>query len=98
MTAEVLGVEPEKIHIVFGDTENCPMGWGSRGASRNTAVGGMAVKLAAEDARNQLLNVVAEKMEIHPNDLDIKKGRSTSRDKPGQSLIYISGELSRLVR
>ena len=74
MTAEVLGVEPEKIHIVFGDTENCPMGWGSR-ASRNTAVGGMAVKLAAEDARNQLLNVVAEKMEIHPNDLDIKKGK-----------------------
>ena len=50
IASEVLGIGPEKINIIFGDTETCPMGWGSR-ASRNTAIGGMAVKLAAEDAR-----------------------------------------------
>ena len=54
IAAEVLGIEMEKINTIFGDTETCPMGWGSR-ASRNTAVGGMAVKKAAEDARAQIL-------------------------------------------
>ena len=79
IVSEVLGVEPQKINVVFGDTENCPMGWGSR-ASRNTGVGGMAVKLAAEDARSQILSAASEKLEIHPHDLDIKKG-----------MIYVQG-------
>ena len=87
MAAEVLGIEPNKINVVFGDTENCPMGWGSR-ASRNTAVGGMAVKLAAEDARRQILKAAAEKMGIPPDnvdmELDIKKG-----------MVYVKGTPSR---
>jgi xanthine dehydrogenase molybdenum-binding subunit len=85
ITSEILGIEPEKINVVFGDTENCPMGWGSR-ASRNTAVGGMAVKLAAEDARNQILRVVGEKMEIHPGDLEVKKGRIYVKETPSISM------------
>ena len=85
ITSEILGIEPEKINVVFGDTENCPMGWGLR-ASRNTAVGGMAVKLAAEDARNQILRVVGEKMEIHPGDLEVKKGRIYVKGTPSISM------------
>ena len=89
MAAEVLGVEPNKINVVFGDTENCPMGWGSR-ASRNTAVGGMAVKLAAEDARKQILNAAAEKMGIPPDnvdmELDIKKGMVYVKRTPSQGM------------
>jgi 4-hydroxybenzoyl-CoA reductase alpha subunit len=87
MAAEVLSIEPNKINVVFGDTENCPMGWGSR-ASRNTGVGGMAVKLAAEDARRQILNAAAEKMEIPLDnvdmELDIKNG-----------MVYVKGTPSR---
>ena len=89
MAAEVLGVEPHKINVVFGDTENCPMGWGSR-ASRNTAVGGMAVKLAAEDARRQILNAAAEKMEIPPDnvdmELDIKNGIVYTQGTPSYGM------------
>jgi putative selenate reductase molybdopterin-binding subunit len=89
MAAEVLGIEPNKINVVFGDTENCPMGWGSR-ASRNTAVGGMAVKLAAEDARKQILNAAAEKMGIPPDnvdmELDIKKGMVYVKRTPSQGM------------
>lgn len=85
IASEVLGIGPEKINIIFGDTETCPMGWGSR-ASRNTAIGGMAVKLAAEDARKQILEAAAEKMEIHPRDLEIKDGTISVKGTPSRSM------------
>jgi putative selenate reductase molybdopterin-binding subunit len=71
IAAEVLGIQMERIHTIYGDTETCPMGWGSR-ASRNTAIGGMAVKKAAEDARHQILTAASQKMEVHPDDLEIR--------------------------
>lgn len=85
MAAEVLGIEMEKINTIFGDTETCPMGWGSR-ASRNTAVGGMAVVKAAEDARSQILKAAGEKMEVHPEDLDIKNSQVFVKSAPDRSL------------
>jgi 4-hydroxybenzoyl-CoA reductase alpha subunit len=85
IASEVLGIGPEKINIIFGDTETCPMGWGSR-ASRNTAIGGMSVKLAAEDARKQILEAAAEKMEIHPRDLEIKNGTISVKGTPSRSM------------
>ncbi|MFQ6111982.1 MAG: xanthine dehydrogenase family protein molybdopterin-binding subunit, partial [Nitrospinota bacterium] len=83
MAAEILGTDMSKINVVFGDTENTPMGWGSR-ASRNTAVGGMAVKLAAEEAREKLLRAAGEKLEVDPKDLELRQG-----------MIYVKGAPSR---
>jgi 4-hydroxybenzoyl-CoA reductase alpha subunit len=85
IAAEVLGIEMEKINTIFGDTETCPMGWGSR-ASRNTAIGGMAVKKAAEDARAQILKAASEKMEVHPDDLDIKNSNVFVKSAPSRSM------------
>ena len=85
IAAEVLGIEMEKINTIFGDTETCPMGWGSR-ASRNTAIGGMAVKKAAEDARGQILKAASEKMEVHPDDLDIKNSAVFVKSAPSRSM------------
>ena len=75
----------ERINTIFGDTETCPMGWGSR-ASRNTAIGGMAVKKAAEDARGQILKAASEKMEVHPDDLDIKNSTVFVKSAPSRSM------------
>ena len=85
IAAEVLGIEIERINTIFGDTETCPMGWGSR-ASRNTAIGGMAVKKAAEDARGQILKAASEKMEVHPDDLDIKNSTVFVKSAPSRSM------------
>jgi len=85
IAAEVLGIEIERINTIFGDTETCPMGWGSR-ASRNTAIGGMAVKKAAEDARGQILKAASEKMEVHPDDLDIKNSAVFVKSAPSRSM------------
>ena len=85
IAAEVLGIEIEKINTIFGDTETCPMGWGSR-ASRNTAIGGMAVQKAAEDARKQILKAAGEKLEVHPDDLDIRNSTVFVKSAPSKSL------------
>jgi len=85
IAAEVLGIEMEKINTIFGDTETCPMGWGSR-ASRNTAVGGMAIQKAAEDARKQILEAAGEKLEVHPDDLDIRNSTVFVKAAPSKCL------------
>ncbi|MBI5585429.1 MAG: molybdopterin-dependent oxidoreductase, partial [Deltaproteobacteria bacterium] len=85
IAAEVLGIEVERINTIFGDTETCPMGWGSR-ASRNTAIGGMAVKKVAEDARDQILKAAGQKLEVHPDDLDIKNSTIFVKAAPSRSL------------
>jgi 4-hydroxybenzoyl-CoA reductase alpha subunit len=85
IAAEVLGIEVEKINTIFGDTETCPMGWGSR-ASRNTAIGGMAVQKAAEDARKQILETAAEKLEVHPDDVDIRNSTVFVKSAPSKSI------------
>lgn len=81
IAAEVLGIDMEKIHTIYGDTETCPMEWGSR-ASRVTAIGGMAVKKAAEEARDQILKAASEKMEIHPDDLVLKDNKVLVKGTP----------------
>jgi 4-hydroxybenzoyl-CoA reductase alpha subunit len=85
IAAQVLGIEVERINTIFGDTETCPMGWGSR-ASRNTAIGGMAVQKAAEDARKQILETAGEKLEVHPDDLDIRNSTVFVRSAPSRSM------------
>jgi 4-hydroxybenzoyl-CoA reductase alpha subunit len=85
IAAEVLGIEMEKINTIFGDTETCPMGWGSR-ASRNTAIGGMAIKKAAEDARKQILETAGEKLEVHPDDLDIRNSTVFVKAAPSKAM------------
>jgi CO/xanthine dehydrogenase Mo-binding subunit len=85
IAAETLGIEIEKINTIFGDTETCPMGWGSR-ASRNTAIGGMAVKKAAEDARAQILKAAGEKLEVHPDDLGIRNSTVFVKSAPSRSM------------
>ena len=52
--AETLGVKIEDIKVHSGDTDHCPADLGAWG-SRQTLMAGNAVKMAAEDAKKQLL-------------------------------------------
>lgn len=81
IAAEVLGVDMDCIHVVYGDTENCPMGFGTR-ASRNTAIGGKAVMNAALEAKSQLLAAAAQKMNADPEDLEVGRGRVYRKSTP----------------
>ena len=59
--AEELGIEPEAVRIVCGDTEIAPFDHGA-GASRITYVLGNAIKNASVTVRKLLLDAAAEKL------------------------------------
>jgi len=49
IAAEALGVSPEQVHVVCGDTAQCPVGVGAL-ASRSIAIGGSAIVQACREA------------------------------------------------
>lgn len=58
VVAEVLGIEPEAITLVQGDTDRCPFGFGNSSA-RATMLGASSAALAAEDVRTKLLAIAS---------------------------------------
>jgi len=85
IAAEVLEVPLEDIHLIPLDTDSCPYGVGTF-ASRVTTIGGKAVQLAAEDAKRQLLEFAAEKMEIRIEDLEYSGGYISAKGSPTKRL------------
>jgi CO/xanthine dehydrogenase Mo-binding subunit len=85
IAAETLGIDPRQIRIVQPDTDITPYDTITAG-SRTTYHMGNAVKLAAEEVRQQLLRVAAEKMEVALEDLELRAGqarvRGTDRGMP----------------
>ncbi|HPB37314.1 MAG TPA: molybdopterin-dependent oxidoreductase, partial [Syntrophorhabdus sp.] len=72
--AEALGVKVEDIKVHSGDTDHCPADLGAWG-SRQTLMTGNAVKMAAEDAKKQLLEFAYAQSGLNiVYDLDIKEG------------------------
>ncbi|MBI4317651.1 MAG: xanthine dehydrogenase family protein molybdopterin-binding subunit [Chloroflexi bacterium] len=85
IVGEVLGVDPSRIEVPRADTDISPFGSGA-GADRVTFIGGNAVKLAAEDARRQLVAVAAQLLEANPADLEVANGAVFVKGSPGRSV------------
>jgi 4-hydroxybenzoyl-CoA reductase subunit alpha len=86
--AEELGVHLDDIRIHAADTGICPADLGAWG-SRETLMNGNAVKMAAADAKRQLLEFAAAKM--GPNivyDFDIKDQWIHLADRPERGISY----------
>ena len=78
VAAQALGVPYEWVRVSAPvDTKYSPYEWQTV-ASRITWSMGNAVKAAAEDAKRQILEVVADHWDEDPNDLDIKDGKVIS--------------------
>jgi 4-hydroxybenzoyl-CoA reductase subunit alpha len=63
IVAEVLNMAMDQVNVIAGDTELCPVDIGSY-LSGGALVTGNAVKLAAEDARNQILHWAGQKLGV----------------------------------
>jgi CO/xanthine dehydrogenase Mo-binding subunit len=73
IAAEVLNVPLEMVNVTTGDTRTAPYAGMSAG-SKTTYTVGRAVKLAAEDARQQMLEIAAKRFEAAPEELEMADG------------------------
>lgn len=85
IAAEVLGVPAEMVRVVIADTDHAPYA-GPAGGSKTTYTVGAAVKLAAEDARRQILSIAAAELEARLDDLEIVDGRVQVRGTPQKAI------------
>ena len=73
IVAEELGIPPEDVDVVHGDTDTTPYGLGTYG-SRSTPVSGAATALVARKVRERARIVASAMLEAAPQDLAWEKG------------------------
>jgi carbon-monoxide dehydrogenase large subunit len=84
IVAEELGIAPDDIRVVHGDTDQTPFGLGTYG-SRSTPVSGAATAIVARQVREKARLVAAAMLEASPKDLEWEKGRFYVKGDPEQS-------------
>ncbi len=83
--AHELGLIPDDVEVVHGDTDRTPFGLGTYG-SRSTPVSGAAAVLAARKVRMRARLVAAAMLEASPDDLEWQDGKWRVRGDPDQAL------------
>jgi aerobic carbon-monoxide dehydrogenase large subunit len=76
-----LGIPPEDIEVVHGDTDQTPFGLGTYG-SRSTPVSGAAAAVVARRVRDKARVITAAALECDPADLEWEPGRWQMRGDP----------------
>ncbi len=74
IAAEALGAKLEDVRVHSADTEVTPYTLGVRG-SRETFIAGNAVKMAAENARKDLIDRAGEILDVDPQYIDAANGK-----------------------
>ncbi len=85
IAAEVLGVPLDAVELISADTQSTANDPGAY-SMQSTFTGGNAVRLAAEDAREQLFRVAADKLEANPDDMVLEEGRIFVKGSPDTAL------------
>lgn len=83
VVADELGLTPDDVRVVSGDTDAVPYGlgsWSSRGATFAVS----AAVRAARIVREKILNVAANMMEARADDLDVENGTIFVKDDPSR--------------
>jgi carbon-monoxide dehydrogenase large subunit len=83
IVAEELGLPPEDVEVVHGDTDRTPFGLGTYG-SRSTPVSGAATAVVARKVRDKARLIAAAMLEAAPDDLEWEKGRWFVKGDPEQ--------------
>jgi CO/xanthine dehydrogenase Mo-binding subunit len=85
IAAEAFGVDASRVRVVNADTSTAPYA-GTSGGSKVTYTVGRAVERAALEARERLLEVAADELEISPLDLEIVDGSIQPVGVPAKAL------------
>jgi carbon-monoxide dehydrogenase large subunit len=81
IVAEELGIQPEDIKVMHGDTDNTPYGLGTY-ASRSTPTVGAATALVARKLREKGKQLAAHLLEAAVEDIEYEKGKFFVRGAP----------------
>ena len=92
IAAEELGIKAEDIYVVSGDTDITMFDLGSH-ASRSTYVTGNAVLMAAREAKSQLLERAARRLDVRVDELKAKNRKVYVKTDPEKNISV--GEISR---
>jgi xanthine dehydrogenase YagR molybdenum-binding subunit len=86
VAAETLGLPLDGVEAKIGRTAYPPSG----GSGGSTTVGGIATatRLAATDALNELLKVVAPRLGGDPNQIEAKEGKIRQINQPGNAMAW----------
>jgi carbon-monoxide dehydrogenase large subunit len=85
ITADALGVSPDDVEVLHGDTAVAPMGRDTYG-SRSLAVGGVAVHLACEKVVEKGKKIAAHLLEASEADMEFEGGLFSVAGSPEQSV------------
>jgi aerobic carbon-monoxide dehydrogenase large subunit len=92
IAADALGVGPQAVDVVNGDTDLQPFGTGSW-ASRSTVMAGNAVHLAASAVRSRATQLAARMLEAAEDDLVVTDGTVRVRGDPAVAVSL--GEIAK---
>ncbi len=84
IVAQELGLSPDDVEVVHGDTDRTPFGLGTYG-SRSTPVSGAATAVVARKVRERARIVAAAMLEVSPDDLEWAAGKWQVRGDPEQA-------------
>jgi 4-hydroxybenzoyl-CoA reductase subunit alpha len=87
IVAEVLGIDPNDMKVIAGDTDLTPIDVGAF-AQRGTIQTGNAARNAALDAREQLTVYAAGKLEVDKDDLVFRGGKVYAQNAPDKSMGF----------
>jgi carbon-monoxide dehydrogenase large subunit len=73
--ADEIGVPPDFIKVIHGDTDTAPYGWGTF-ASRSLVISGGATLIAARKIRAKLIKIAGHMLEAAENDILLEDGQA----------------------
>ena len=85
IVAEKLGIEPDQVEVIHGDTDTGPFGMGTYG-SRTLSVGGEAAGRAAMKVQDKAKKLAAHLLEAAPEDIELSGGRYQVKGSPDKGL------------
>jgi len=85
ITADALGVTPDDVEVLHGDTATAPHGLDTYG-SRSLPVGGVAVYMAANKVADKAKKIAAHMLEASEDDLEFEGGKFSVAGSPDQNV------------
>ncbi len=83
IVAGELGIQPEDIKVMHGDTDNTPYGLGTY-ASRSTPTSGAATAMVARRVREKAMKLAAHLLEVAEEDIEYEAGKFSVKGAPDQ--------------